>query len=149
MQKPPNVCLPKDYLSGEKETIRKILDMKRIAIVGISDKQDRPSFHVAEYLASQGYDIVPVNPNLQEWRGKKCYPDLASIPDKIDVVDVFRKPEVVPSVVQEAARLGVKAVWLQEGVISQEAEAIAKKAGMLFVMDRCMMKEHMKLKSEN
>ncbi|MEM4554535.1 MAG: CoA-binding protein [Candidatus Anstonellaceae archaeon] len=148
-EKPSNICLPtREYLPGEKEIIKKILGMKRVAIVGISDKQDRPSFHVASYLASQGYEVVPINPNLQEWMGKKSYPELAAVPHQIDVVDVFRKPEAVPPLVHEAIRVGAKAVWLQEEVISPQAQTIAKQAGIFFVMDRCMMKEHMRLKAE-
>ncbi len=128
-------------------TIEKILNYKNIAVVGISDNPERPSHHVAGFLAEQGYNIIPVNPNLKEWEGKKCYPDLRSIPVEVDVVDIFRRPEAVMPIVEEAIAIKAKAVWMQEGIINEEAAEKARRAGIEVVMDRCMLKEYKKLKS--
>jgi uncharacterized protein len=118
-----------------------------IAVVGLSDKPDRPSNSVASYLERQGYQIIPVNPVKEQIMGKKSYPDLKSIPDQIDVVDVFRKSEAVGPIVDEAIEVGAKAVWLQEGVINEPAATKADNAGLKVVMDRCMLKEHVRLSS--
>jgi len=123
----------------------KILDSSRtIAVVGLSSKPDRPSYKVASYLKEQGYNIIPVNPTDKEILGKPCYPDLASISESVDVVDIFRRSEEVPPIVEEAIRIGAKAVWMQEGVINEEAAARAREAGLMVVMDRCMRKERLK-----
>lgn len=127
-------------------TIEKILTYKNIAVVGISDNPERPSHYVAGFLQEHGYNIIPVNPNLKEWEGKKCYPDLLSIPSKVDVVDIFRRPEAVPPIVDEAVRIKARAVWMQEGIVNEEAAAKARDAGIEVVMDRCMMKEYRRLK---
>ncbi len=127
-------------------TIEKILNYKNIAVVGISDNPERPSYNVASFLAEQGYNIIPVNPNLKEWEGKKCYPDLRSIPVEVDVVDIFRRPEAVMPIVEEAIAIKAKAVWMQEGIINEEAAEKARRAGIDVVMDRCMLKEYKKLK---
>ncbi len=127
------------------DTVKKILrDYRTIAVVGLSDKPDRPSHRVAAYLQSKGYKIVPVNPRISGALGEDAYPDLVSIPFGIDVVDIFRKSEDVPPIVEEAIARGAKAVWLQEGVISPEAAAKAATAGLDVVMDLCMLKEHVK-----
>lgn len=126
--------------------IEKILGYKTIAVVGISDNPERPSHYVASFLDAHGYDIIPVNPNLKEWEGKKCYPDLFSIPVKVDVVDIFRRPEAVPPVVDEAIAIKAKAVWMQEGIVNEEAAQKARAAGIEVVMDRCMKKEYVRLK---
>jgi len=124
----------------------KILNTYRtVAVVGLSPKPDRPSNHVANYLKEQGYRIIPVNTYAGEILGETCYPDLSSIPEPVDVVDIFRRSEAVPPIVEEAIKIGAKAVWMQEGVINDEAAARAKEAGLLVVMDRCMLKEHRKL----
>ncbi|MCX8196743.1 MAG: CoA-binding protein [Candidatus Micrarchaeota archaeon] len=128
-----------------EDEIKKILQMKTVAIIGLSDNQERPSYHVGRYLVEAGYDVIPVNPNMQEWLGKKSYPSLATVPHKVDVVDVFRKSEAAAGIVQEAIAIKARAVWLQEGVRSAEAEKIAREAGILFVMDKCIMKEHKRL----
>ncbi len=129
-------------MSIEKE----ILDScKVVAIVGLSSRIERPSNHVALYLQSRGYRIIPVNPGEQEILGEVCYPDLKSIPDPIDVVDIFRKSEEVPPIVEEAIKIGAKAVWMQEGVVNPDAASRAQKAGLKVVMDRCMLKEHVKI----
>ncbi|MBU4220274.1 MAG: CoA-binding protein [Euryarchaeota archaeon] len=127
-------------------SIQNILGFKTIAVVGISDNPERPSNFVAKFMEEHGYKIIPVNPNLTEWEGKKCYPDLLSIPVKVDVVDIFRRPEAVPPIVDEAIAIKAKAVWMQEGIVNEEAAAKAREAGIEVVMDRCMKKEYLKLK---
>jgi predicted CoA-binding protein len=119
-----------------------------IAVVGLSSKRYRPSYGVTEYMQRQGYRIIPVNPNETEILGEKAYPDLEAIPDKIDLVDVFRRSEFVPEVVDAAIQAGARAVWLQEGVVHHAAAAKAQAAGLKVVMDRCILKEHRKLASE-
>lgn len=132
-----------------EDVIRNILQRaKRIAVVGLSPKQDRPSYRVAEYLMVHDYEIVPVNPNCAEVFGKKCYKNLADVPGEIDVVDIFRRSEDVMPVVEEAINVKAKAVWMQEGVVNEEAARKAKDAGLDVVMDRCMLKEHMKYSME-
>ena len=131
------------------DDIEKIIrESKNIAVVGISNKLGRPSLTVASYLKGQGYRIIPVNPTIQDVNGEKCYPDLTSIPEKVDVVDIFRKPADVLPVVEEAVRIGAKVVWMQEGIVNEEAARRARDAGLLVVMDKCMLKEHSRLKRE-
>ncbi|MCC6544994.1 MAG: CoA-binding protein [Nitrospirae bacterium] len=125
-----------------------LLESRNIAVVGISNKLGRPSLTVASYLKGQGYRIIPVNPTIQDVNGEKSYPDLTSIPEKVDVVDIFRKPEDVLPVVEEAIRIGVKAIWMQEGIVNEEAAGKARAAGLHVVMDKCMLKEHSRLKRE-
>ena len=117
--------------------------IKTIAIVGLSDNKERPSYEVGYYLKSKGYKIIPINPNFTEWEGEKAYPDLLSVPKeiKIDVVDIFRRSEaVLPIVVDAVKRGGVKVIWMQEGVINKEAEEYAKSKGLEVVVNFCMMK---------
>ena len=114
-------------------------------MVGLSANPERPSNRVASYLKENGYKIIPVNPTEREILGEVCYPDLGSVPDKVDVVDIFRRSEDVPAIVEEAIKTGAKAVWMQEGVINEPAAAQAREARLLVVMDRCMLKEHRKL----
>ncbi len=133
---------------NEPETIAKILRMKSIAVVGLSGNPERPSFGVAKYLMEKGYEITPVNPAINDWMGKKSYPDLISVLQKVEVVDIFRKPEAAPEIVAQAMKIGAKAVWMQEGVVSEAAANAAEKAGLLVVMDRCLMKEKMKEKQQ-
>ncbi len=128
-------------------SIQSILGLNTIAVVGISDNPERPSNFVAKFLEEHGYKIIPVNPILTEWEGKKCYPDLLSIPLKVDVVDIFRRPEAVPQIVDEAIAIKAKVVWMQEGIVNEEAAAKARAAGIEVVMDRCMKKEYIRLKS--
>lgn len=127
---------------NEPDAIKRILAMKTIAVVGLSDKEDRPSYRVASYLKEHGYRIVPVNPMIGEWQGEKSYARLEDIPFAVDVVDIFRRSEDVPPVVKSAIAIKAKAVWMQEGVISEGAAQEAKNAGLLVVMDKCLMKEH-------
>ena len=129
------------------EELKQILkSSKTVAVVGISPKEDRPSFRVAAYLQSKGYRIIPVRPDGDTILGEKIYRTLMEIPEgiEIDVVDIFRKSEEVPPIVEEAIRRGVKIVWMQEGVIHQEAAEKAQNAGLKVVMDRCIKKEHEK-----
>lgn len=118
---------------------------KTIAVVGLSDKPERPSYDVASYLLEHGYEIIPVNPNISEWKGIKAYKSLLEIKEKVDVVDIFRKSEDVPPVVDEAIKLGAKTVWMQLGIVNEAAAEKAKRAGLNVVMDRCMKIEHSKL----
>ncbi len=132
----------------KEEEIKKILsDFKTVAVVGISPKEDRPSYNVASYLKSKGYQIIPVRPDGEKILGEKVYRSLTEIPKEIDVqvVDIFRKSDDVPPIVDEAIRRGAKVVWMQEGVIHHEAGDKAQKAGLKVVMDRCMKKEHQRL----
>lgn len=115
---------------------------KTIAVVGLSDSPLRPSYGVSAYMQSHGYHIIPVNPAIKGALGEKAVPTLADVQEKIDIVDVFRRSEFVPEIVDEAIRLKVPAIWLQEGVIHEEAAEKARKAGMLVVMDKCILKEH-------
>jgi hypothetical protein len=128
-------------------SIETILNYKTIAVVGISDDPTRPSHFVASFLESHGYTIIPVNPKLMEWEGKKCYPDLPSIPVKVDVVDIFRRSEAVAPIVDEAIAIKAKIVWMQEGIVNEEAAEKARKAGIEVVMDRCMKKEYVRYKT--
>ena len=118
--------------------------IKTIAVVGLSDSPLRPSHGVSAYMQSHGYRIVPVNPHITEALGESSYPSLADVPEKIDLVDVFRRPEYVDEIVQQAIQLKIPAIWLQEGVINERAAEKARKAGMFVVMDRCVLKEHRK-----
>jgi uncharacterized protein len=115
---------------------------KTIAVVGLSDRPMRPSHGVSAYMQAQGYRIIPVNPQIAEALGEKCYPSLLEVPEKIDLVDVFRRPEFVDEIVEQALQLRVPAIWLQEDVINERAAARARNAGMFVVMDRCILKEH-------
>jgi uncharacterized protein len=117
---------------------------KTIAVVGLSDSPLRPSHGVAAYLLEQGYRIIPVNPTIKGALGEKAVASLSHIKEKIDIVDIFRRSEFVPEVVDEAIKLGVPAIWMQEGVIHEEAAEKARKAGIFVVMDRCILKEHRK-----
>jgi uncharacterized protein len=124
------------------EVIERILsEAKTVAVVGISDKPERPSHAVARYLQEQGYRVIPVNPLLTEVLGEKVYRTLSEIPGKVDVVDVFRKSEEVPAIAEEAIRIGARFFWMQEGVIHLPARDRLEQAGIPVVMDLCMKKE--------
>jgi uncharacterized protein len=126
--------------------VAEILKQSRtIAVVGLSSKRYRPSYGVAEYMQRSGYRIIPVNPEESEVLGEKSYPDLDSVPDAIDIVDIFRRSEFVPEIVEAAIRKGAKAIWMQEGVIHEDAARRAAEAGLDVVMDRCILKEHRRL----
>ena len=119
--------------------------VKTIAVVGLSSKRTRPSFSVAEYMQQAGYRIIPVNPAETEVLGEKAYPDLDSIPIPVDLVNIFRRSELVPPVVDAAIRIGAKAIWMQEDISDEESAAKARAAGLMVVMDRCVLKEHRKI----
>jgi predicted CoA-binding protein len=115
---------------------------KTIAVVGLSDDPLRPSYDVSAYMQSQGYRIIPVNPHIESCLGEKAYPSLLEAPEKIDLVNIFRRPEFVQEVVDQAIQLKVPAIWMQESVIHEEAAQKARQAGIFVVMDRCILQEH-------
>lgn len=128
------------------KSISEILHSARtIAVVGLSNKRFRPSYGVSEYLKRVGYRVIPVNPLEDEVLGEKSYPDLDSVPVPVDVVDIFRRSEFVPEIVEAAIRNGAKAIWMQEGVIHEQAARRAEAAGLAVVMDHCILKEHRRL----
>ncbi|MBI3669227.1 MAG: CoA-binding protein [Acidobacteria bacterium] len=113
-----------------------------IAVVGLSSKRHRPSYGVSEYLQAAGYRIIPVNPNEREVLGERAYARLEDVPEQVDIVDIFRRSDQVPEVVESAIRIGARAVWMQEGVIHPQAAERARPAGVFVVMDLCILKEH-------
>ena len=126
--------------------VAEILKQSRtIAVVGLSSKRFRPSYGVAQYLQSTGYRVIPVNPEESEVLGEKAYPDLESVPEPIDIVDIFRRSEFVPDIVEAAIRKDAKVIWMQEDVIHQSAARRAGEAGLDVVMDRCILKDHRRL----
>jgi hypothetical protein len=127
--------------------IQEILEESRIvAIIGISDDPDRPSNEIARYLIENGYRVIGVNPSLEEVLGALCYPSLEAIPEPVDVVDVFRKPDTVEEIVDDVIKLEIPYLWLQEGVVNSDAAFRAKSAGIKVIMDHCMKKEHSRLR---
>ncbi len=134
------------YLGSDDTAIKRLLDnMQRIAVVGISLKEDRASHGIAKFLVGQGFDVVGVNPALTEALGVPVYPRVADVPGKIDVVDVFRRSDALPAIVDDAIAKQVGAIWMQEGVVHEEAAAKAAAAGIDVVMDRCLYKEWLRL----
>jgi hypothetical protein len=132
-----------DVTQSEAERITNLLqEAKTIAVVGLTDSPVRPSYGVSGYMQSQGYRIVPVNPLIEESLGEKAYGSLLDVPEKIDIVNIFRRPDAVPEIVDQAIQLKVPAIWMQEGVIHEEAAQKARDAGIFVVMDRCILKEH-------
>ena len=128
------------------DDLKRLLETTRtIATVGLSNNPDRSSYDVARYLIRNGYHVIPVNPALNEVLGEKAYPDLASIPEPVDVVQIFRPSEAVPPFVEQAIAIGAKAVWMQEGIVHEAAAGRARSAGLEVVMDRCMKKLHRRL----
>lgn len=126
----------------DQNMIKEILRSHRvIAVVGLSSNPEKDSYRVAAYLQRHGYKIIPVNPGVEAVLGEKSYPNLSSVPEKIDVVDVFRRPEHVPEVAREAITVGAKVLWLQLGVVNDEAAEEARKAGLTVVQDKCIMQE--------
>ena len=114
-----------------------------VAMVGASDNVDRPSNQVFRYLRANGYKVIPVNPVLKELMGEKAYSDLISIPEEVDVVDIFRKAEDVPAIVEEAIKIGARVVWMQEDIVNEAAAQHAREAGLKVVMNKCMRKQHL------
>lgn len=139
----PSCRLPSS--GGDEDLIGRILGLHTIAVVGCSPKPERPSHYVAAYLKEQGYRVIPVNPGHAEILGEKCYPDLAAIPEPVDVVDVFRRSEEVLPVIEEAIRIKPKALWLQDGISHPQGEARARQAGLWVVSNDCMMRRHYRL----
>jgi uncharacterized protein len=130
---------------SEAERITGLLKTaKTIAVVGLTNTPMRPSYGVSHYMRSQGYRIIPVNPNITDWEGEKAYPSLLEVPEKIDIVNIFRRSEAVPDVVDHAIQIKAPAIWMQEGVEHHEAAEKARQAGIFVVMDRCILKEHRK-----
>lgn len=129
----------------KKDQIGQLLETSRtIAVVGLSSQKMRPSYGVSEYMQGAGYKIIPVNPNEKEVLGERAVSRLEDIREKVDIVDVFRRPEFVPEVVESAIKIGAKCVWMQEGVVNDEAAKRAREAGIFVVMDLCILKEHAK-----
>jgi len=127
----------------EPETLRCILDQTRtIAVVGLSPKEHRPSNRVARYLITAGFRVIPVNPGQERILDRTCYPSLAEVPVPVDLVDIFRGREHVLPIVEEAVAIGAKAVWMQKGIVNEEAAALARRHGLVVVMDRCLMIDH-------
>ena len=126
-------------LSAIEKLLKKI---SSIAVVGLSPKENRPSNMVARYLMDAGYTIYPVNPGQKEILGEVCYPDLLSVPQKIDLVDIFRRSEDIPPIVEDAVTLGVQAVWMQQGIVNDSAAELARSNGVFVVMDRCIKVDH-------
>jgi predicted CoA-binding protein len=140
-----NTVLPEEARLKYQDpaTIRTILSTaKTVAIVGLSPKPERPSYFVGSYLHSEGYHVIPVNPRASEIFGQKAYPDLSSVPEVIDVVDVFRNAEDCLEIARQAVQIGAKALWLQLRIVNLEAAQLAADAGLMVVMDRCMKVEH-------
>jgi predicted CoA-binding protein len=132
--------------SHSDEEIKKFYMLKNIAVVGMSKNEDKPAHYVPKYLIDHGYNVIPVNPTATEILGRKSYPTVSSIPDKIDIVDIFRRSEDVPSVVEDTIKKeGIQVIWMQEGIYSKEAEKMAKEKDISAVYNRCMMAEHRRL----
>jgi predicted CoA-binding protein len=130
-------------ITNQPDQITELLkSSKTIAVVGMSDNPMRPSYGVAAYMQSHGYRIIPVNPVLDSVLGEKAYPSLLEIPEKVDIVDIFRRSDYVAPIVDQAIQLGVRAIWMQETVIDEQSAAKAREKGILVIMDRCILKEH-------
>jgi predicted CoA-binding protein len=128
-------------------TIEEMLRSYRtIAVVGLSHRRFRPSYGVSEYMQSAGYRIIPVNPHETEVLGEKCYATLDDVPEPVEIVNIFRRSEFVPAVVEAAIRKGARAIWMQEGVVHEAAAERARAAGLDVVMDRCILKEHRRIR---
>jgi len=136
---------PNGNVAPVGDPVSEILKTSRtIAVVGLSSRKFRPSYGVAEYLQSAGYRIIPVNPDETEVLGEKAYARLEDVPERVDIVDSFRRSEYVPEIVESAIRIGARAVWMQEGVMHAEAAERARRAGLLVVMNTCILKQHIK-----
>jgi len=136
--------------SPQRKFLRTILsDSKNIAVVGLSPKENRPSHQVAVYLQKAGFKVIPVNPGQTEILGEVCYPDLLSVPAKVDVVDIFRRSDQIIPIVQDAVTIGARVIWMQQGIVNTEAADIAEQAGLVVVMDRCIKVDHMQFSGNN
>lgn len=133
--------------SAEEDLQQILATSKTIAVVGLSPTPYRPSHEVASYLKDEGYRIIPVNPKISETLGEKAYPGLREVPEPVDIVDVFRRPEYVPGIVEDAIAIGAKVVWMQLGIINEDAAARARAAGLKVVMNTCMATAHNALRA--
>ena len=127
------------------DTKEMLTKYRTVAVVGLSPDAGKPSHEVAAYLKRAGFRIIPVNPACQEVLGERCYPTLADVPGEVEIVDVFRRSEFLPEIVEQAIAKGARVVWMQEGVVNEEAARRAEEAGLEVVMDRCMLKEHIRV----
>ena len=132
-------------MNDKSEAETQLREARTIAVVGMSPRPDRPSHYVAKYLMEQGYKVIPVNPAVDEVLGVKSYPDIASIPEEVDMVDIFRRSSQVPPVVDDAIAAGARFIWMQDGVIHEGAAAKARAAGLSVVMDNCTLREHSRI----
>lgn len=131
-----------EYQNPSDDQIKEILQKyKKVAVVGLSSDETRPSNMVARYLQGKGFKIIPVNPNENEILGEKAYPNLSAIPEKVEIVDIFRRPDQVPPIIDEAIKIGALVVWMQEGIINHPSALKATQNGIVVVMDKCMLKE--------
>lgn len=137
-----------DPFASDEDILEVLSSFRRVAVVGLSADPTRESHMVARFLKERGYTILPVNPSEESVLGEPCYPSLDDVPRPLEVVDVFRRSEFVREVAEQAARLGAKALWLQEGVVDEEAAELARRAGLRVVMDRCMLKEWLRFRAE-
>ena len=128
----------------DDNVISEILKYQRLAIVGLSDKPHRDSYAVSKYMQQQGYQIIPVNPRADQILGEKSYPNLQEIPQEVDIAVIFRKPDAVLNIVTEAIQTGVKVIWMQEGIVHKQAAHQARQAGLEVVMNKCILKEHLR-----
>ena len=135
-------------MPSEKQLELLLSESRTIAVVGMSPKSQRPSNSVAVYLIAQGYEVIPINPGHNQILGLTCYPELKAVPMRIDIVDIFRKPNEVEPIVDQAVEIGARAVWMQQGIINEEAANRALEAGLIAVMDRCIKVEHSRLLSQ-
>ncbi len=134
----------RQILAGlEVDSAQILRDSRTIAVVGLSPKAARPSHQVAVYLLAAGYEVIPVNPGHDQILGLRSYPDLASVPGPVDIVDIFRNPKEVPAIVDSAIAIGAKVVWMQLGIVHEQAAAKARAAGLTVVMDRCLKVDHL------
>jgi len=133
------------YAPGDDELRAILRGVRNIAVVGLSSKPERHSYNVVAYLKEVGYRIIPVNPNETEVLGERAYPSLRDVPEPIDLVDVFRRPEYTPDVARDAVQVGARVLWLQLGIVNEEARRIAEEAGLSVIMDACLMIEHDRL----
>jgi uncharacterized protein len=141
---PQDACtLPARDDHDDATIIRRLLALNRIAVVGLSDHPSRPSYYVSSYMMGQGKEIIPVNPRHATVFGLKCYPSLEEVPGPIELINIFRRPELCPEVVRSAVKLGARGIWIQSGIISDESRQLARQAGIDYIEDRCIMVEHM------
>ncbi len=125
------------------DAIRELLESSKvIAVVGLSSRTSRPSYGVSRYMQCAGYRIIPVNPGETQILGERCYARLEDIPERVDIVNIFRRPTAVPEIVESAIRIGVRAIWMQEGVVNEAAAERARQAGLIVIMDRCIFRDH-------